>query len=88
MTSTMTVGAVEINGDDLLRSPVGEPDAAVVPTRLLSRDDAGDDYVWRLHTHQAEVEGAEDRGRRLTERTRLDGSRGLTVSERSSGTYT
>ena len=41
--------AVEIDRDHLLCSPVGEPEAAVVPARLLSEDDAGHEYVWCLN---------------------------------------
>ena len=42
-------GAVQSNGDDLLCAPVREPEATVVPTRLLPKSDACQEYVWCLH---------------------------------------
>ena len=41
--------AVGVDGDDLLCSPIGEPEAALVPTRLLPENDARHEHNWCLH---------------------------------------
>ena len=38
--------AFEIEGDHLLRAPVGEPQAVLVPARLLAEDDAAHQDAW------------------------------------------
>src|SRR5205823_6633891 len=39
----------EIEGDHLLRAPVGEPQAVLVPAGLLAEDDAGHQDAWFRH---------------------------------------